>query len=206
MPFDTFDEGIEPGGLREKYQIKLLICYILANIKDPLTTENVIEVLQKNGLANYFEAADAFADLVKKKNIIASDEKQQLYTVSESGKTISRRLSDELPASVKDRAMGAVLMLLEQQKTEKENTVSIKKTDKGYQVSCNISGGTMDLFSFSIYVPEQSQARTIKRNFHKNPSLIYQVMLSMLTGSKDLALEVLEPLSKEKSKTKNKHM
>ncbi len=28
MAFDTFDEGINPGGMRSKNEIKTLICYL----------------------------------------------------------------------------------------------------------------------------------------------------------------------------------
>lgn len=199
MLFDTFDEGIEPGGLREKDQIKILICYILKNTHSPLSTENIIEVLQKNGLANYFESVDALSDLIKNGNVVLDKEDKPYYTVSDSGKTISRQLESELPQSVKDRAMGAVLMLLEQEKTEKENTVSIKKTEKGYQVNCAVSDGQMDLFTFSLYVPEHTQAKAIKRNFHKNPEFIYQVMIAVLTGNKEFAADVLESLSQSPS-------
>lgn len=203
MATNTFDEGIEPGGLRDKDQIKLLICYILYNIKTPLSQDKVVGILQKNGLANYFESADAFSTLIKNGNLTASDDDKNLYTVSHSGKIISRQLENELPQSVKDKAMGAVLMLLEQERVEKENVVKINKTEKGYNVNCNISDGSMSLFNFDIYVPDKTQALAVKRNFHKNPDLIYQVMIAMLTGNKDFANEALESIKNVKKRGKS---
>lgn len=198
MPFETFDEGIEPGGLRDKDQIKLLICYILSKVNTCLTTEDVLNVLQVNGIANYFEAADAFADLIKKNHLQAESGQEPIcYGVTESGRTISRHLENELPQAIKDHTTAAVLMLLEQKRKEKENSVDIIKTENGYNVTCTISDGTIDLYKFSIYVPEQNQANTIKRNFYKNPEIIYQSTIAMLTGNQEFIIGVLEDIKEE---------
>ena len=34
MAFDTFDEGINPGGMRSKNEIKTLICYLYNSVKE----------------------------------------------------------------------------------------------------------------------------------------------------------------------------
>ena len=61
--FDAFSQGVEPGGLRSKTQIKLLINYLVENIKEPINTSVIIEALQLHGLANYFEVTQAIDDL-----------------------------------------------------------------------------------------------------------------------------------------------
>ena len=57
MSFDTFDEGINPGGMRSKNEIRILICYLIKSVKAPVSKELILESLQKDGLANYFEAS-----------------------------------------------------------------------------------------------------------------------------------------------------
>ena len=43
MAFDTFDEGIIPGGMRSKYEIRILICYLLNSIKEPVSKEIIVD-------------------------------------------------------------------------------------------------------------------------------------------------------------------
>ncbi|HHZ06110.1 MAG TPA: DUF4364 family protein [Clostridiales bacterium] len=204
MSFDTFDQGIDPGGLRKNDHIKILICYILVKVKSPMSPDDIIGILQKNGIANYFASAQAFSDLIQNGNIVEDSNNKGLYVIGDSGVIISRQLEVELPPSIKERAIGAVLMLLEEQRSERENVVKIKKNAKGYNVSCQISDGEVSLFSFDIYVPEQNQAQAVKRNFHKNPDLVYQVMISMLTGNKDFAQDVLDDMEHARKRVKPK--
>ena len=54
MEYDAFTAGIEPGGLRTKNDIRIMVCYILNSVKAPLSKENILNILQEKGLANYF--------------------------------------------------------------------------------------------------------------------------------------------------------
>ena len=193
MTFDAFDEGISPGGMRSKNEIRILICYIMKSLKKPMNRETVLESLQKDGLANYFEASACFDDLVKNKNIVATEDGK--YTLSPGGNMIATQLEDNLALTVKEKAVHCALMLIEQEKLDKENLVEIIKCENGYNVKCTISGGDMNLFSFEIYVPDYNQAKLVKKNFRKNPELIYKTMLSVLTKQKDLVEETLSDIS-----------
>ncbi len=54
MAFDTFDEGINLGGMRSKNEIKTLICYLYNSVKENMDKGIVIQAILKQGLANYF--------------------------------------------------------------------------------------------------------------------------------------------------------
>lgn len=193
MVFDTFDEGIVPGGMRSKNEIRILICYLLHSIKKPVSKELILESLQKDGLANYFEASSCFDDLIKNKHIIKNENNK--CSISSSGKLIAIQLEDSLAITVKEKAFKCAMMLIQEEKTNKENKVDITKNDNGYTVKCTITGGdSFDLFSFELYVPEYEQAKMVKKNFRKNPELLYKTMLSVLTKQKDLVAETLHDI------------
>lgn len=65
LEYDAFDEGIEPGGLRSRNEIKVLVCYLLKSIEQPISKQLINEILQENSLANYFEINQAVSDLVR---------------------------------------------------------------------------------------------------------------------------------------------
>ena len=52
----------------------------------------------------------------------------------------------------------------------------------------------MELLSFTLYVPDITQARLIRKNFYKNPDMFYSVMIAMLTRNKREITEILEGL------------
>ena len=195
MAFDTFDEGISLGGMRSKTEIRTLICYLFDKVNVSMKKETVINALQQKGLANYFESSSCFDDLYKNGNLELVDEINKLYFITESGRLISRQLEDTLAYTIKEKACECTLSLLEKERIEKENVVTITKTDNGYNVNCSISGGEMDLLTFSVYVPDINQARIVRKNFHKNPLLFYNVMVSMLTRNKGAVKEALSDLN-----------
>ena len=194
MAFDTFDEGIALGGMRSKTEIRILICYLFRAVQSPMSKEMVVNALMEKGLANYFETTACFDDLLKNGNIAPAEDGGSLYRNTADGDMIATQLEDTLAPTVKARATECALSLLRQQRIENENRVSIDKCENGYNVTCTISGGDMDLLRFTLYVPDVAQARLMRKNFYKNPDLFYSVMIAMLTRNKRAVTDILDEL------------
>ena len=194
MAFDTFDEGISLGGMRSKTEIRTLICYLFKSVGVPMTKDAVVNALMEKGLANYFETSASFDDLLKNGNIELVDDEKKRYFNTDNGNMIATQLEDTLAPTVKERAIECALALLKQERVESENKVTIEKSDNGYTVTFRISGGDMELLSFSLYVPDKQQARIIRKNFYKDPDLYYSVMIAMLTRNKRAVTEILDEL------------
>ena len=109
---------------------------------------------------------------------------------------VAEQLETTLASSVKEKAYTCALALLEQRRIEKENAVTITKTDKGFNVNCRISGGEIDLVSIDIYAPDNKQAKIIKKNFHKNPELLYKGIMGTMTKDKRMVAECLDEVRK----------
>ena len=194
MAFDTFDEGVSLGGMRSKTEIRTLICYMLKSVGSPMRKDTIVNALMEKGLANYFETSSSFDDLVRNGNIELTDADKKLYTNTPNGDMIATQLEDTLAPTVKERAIDCALSLLRQEQIESENKVTITKCENGYNVTCKISGGDMELLSFTLYVPDITQARLIRKNFYKNPDMFYSVMIAMLTRNKREITEILDGL------------
>ncbi len=197
MEYDTFTAGVGPGGLRTKNDIRVLLCYLLSSAGAPLKQEDILAILQQYDLANYFEIMDALSDL-QKKGLISMEKEQGtagLLTIEPLGQEVANQLDVTLPISIREKTVAAAMNLLARAKREQENRVEIKKNDKGYSVTCHVSDGEMDLMAFTLYAPDLYQARLIKRNFHREPGVIYRVMLAAVTGSRDLAAEALRKIT-----------
>lgn len=192
MKYDAFTGGIEPGGLRTKNEIRILVCYLLTSVKAPLAEEDLVEIIAENGLANYFEVKDAIAEMEEKGNIIFSGETPRLCTAGDSAKIISKQLDFELPPSIREKALGAAINLLDRARRERENTVEITPAENGYCVTCHISGGSEDLMNFSLHVPDLAQAGIVKKNFQASPGTVYRMLLALMTGNRDIAADLLD--------------
>lgn len=190
MDFDAFTAGIEPGGLRTKNEIRILICYLLTSVNAPLSKDDLVEIVQGNGLANYFEVSDAISELTEK-GIISSGEHSGECAAGDAARMIAKQLDTALPPTVRGKAVAAALNLLAKAKRERENRVEILRTPNGYNVVCHISGGDSDLMSFTLAVPDIQQAHMVRDNFQNSPGTVYRMLLALLTGNGDSASDFL---------------
>ncbi len=194
MAFDTFDEGIAPGGLRSKNEIKILICYLFYSVNDKMSQSLVVEAIRADELANFFEIVVAFEELVRDGNLLSSDvvDSEQTYVLSDNGRVIAKQLETTLAHTVKQKSYDCALRLLSERKTARENFVEIEKTEQGFEVRCRVSGGAMDLFAFTLYAPNLEQAEVIKKNFLSYPQTVYKTMLGLMTKDTENVGEALE--------------
>ena len=195
MEYDAFTEGVAPGGLRSRSEIGILICYILDYVGKPFSKDDLMELIQENGFANYFEATSAVSELIKNKNIEYSDEAQRNLTITKNGRLIASQLNSSLSLMLRQRASSATATLLKKRKTEHEKPVTISRAEGGgYNINLRITDGIRDLMSLTMFVPDIREANAVKRNFHKNPERLYSVVLAAVIGKKDIVKSALEEL------------
>lgn len=192
MKPDTFSEGVEPGGLRDRNEIRLLLCYLLSQVDMPLSPDTILSVIQNSGMANYFEAAAALENLQKTGSLsLTEDNGIQLYELTDQGKLVAESLSRNLPASVRQKSVQSALSLLTRMKREQENKVTFQQLKKGYLVKCRIPDDGTDLLSVELRVPDLTQAEQVRRRFMRDPAAFYTVISALLTGD-EVLLEVMQ--------------
>lgn len=195
MDYDAFTGGIEPGGLRNKSDICILICYLLNSADKPLRKEDIVSVISDNGLANYFETNNAIYDLLQSGNIAQLDNDKDAFILTGRGKMIARQLDTTLPFTARDKAVSACISLLAKQKLQKENPVKVEKLENGgYNVSFSITDGNMTLMSFTVFMPDFAQVNLIKRSFYNDPQYVYTVLLAALTENREMIKEALDKI------------
>ncbi len=187
MDFEAFTAGLEPGGLRNTRDIGILICYMLTRIDKPFSSEELVQIIHLNGMANFFDTTAAVAELIKCNNIKKINDESDLIEVTDNGKLISQQLSSELSLSVRQKAVSAIMKIIERKQIEKENPVIISKDENGgFNVNIRITDGMRDLMSLTIFVPNLTDANAVKDNFYDNPQRLYSIMLAAVTEDKKL--------------------
>ncbi len=176
---DAFSAGVEPGGLYTIQEIKILICYMLRGVNEPLTRESVTDIIAGGGMANYFETADALDALVRQGHLL---EQKDGITLTETGRQVASTLAGRIPYTLRERSVKAALRLLTRRRREAENDVQIEKLNSGVQVTCTIQDADTPLLSLSLHVADNLQAQLVRENFLEDPTLLYRSVLAILTG------------------------
>jgi hypothetical protein len=180
MPIqDAFSAGVEPGGLYTSQEIKILICYMLLGVGEPMERQMVTELIAGNGMANFFETAAAVDELARQGHLT---EKEGRISLTETGRQVGDTLAGMIPYTLRERSVKAALQLLTRIRREQENTVELEKLDHGYRVTCTIQDSASPLMSVSLRVADDMQAGLIRENFLDDPTLLYRSLLAILTG------------------------
>ena len=180
MPIqDTFFAGVEPGGLYTSQEIKILICYMLLGVGEPMERQMVTELIAGNGMANFFETAAAVDELARQGHLT---EEEGRISLTETGRQVGDTLAGMIPYTLRERSVKAALQLLTRIRREQENTVELEKLDHGYRVTCTIQDSASPLMSVSLRVADDMQAGLIRENFLDDPTLLYRSLLAILTG------------------------
>ncbi len=168
---DAITAGVNPGGLQSRTEIRVLICYILSNSREPLPLESVKERLHFDGIANYFETAYAISDLEESGNITVSENEngKKFYVANKETKSIAEALGTSVPFSVRERSMEIVKEILSRRRNERENKVLIENTESGMYITCSIMDNDFELASIKLLIPDEDTGKAIKENFLKNP-------------------------------------
>lgn len=183
MEYDAFDAGIELGGLRNRDDIRLLICYLLKSVDAPMTRQMLNDSMQEDGLANFFEVGQAIEELLKTGNITAdilNDE--EVLTVTSKGREAAELLQTSLPRTVREKAVNSAIRLVTRAKIERENQIDVRKEEGGgYTITFTLFDRDTELMKLSVYVADSLQLEQVKKNFIDDPVKVYSTIITSLT-------------------------
>ncbi len=173
--------GVARGGLFSTSEIKILICYILNAINEPVPVDMVANVLHYEGLANAFEVSDAVVSLSSSGQIVATDEVEQTYIITDTGRNTAETLKTSLSSVVKERAYLAVMKMFSKFKNAKDNHFEITHENGATYLSCSAIDGGKPFITVKLLITDEEQGSLIRERFLENPSAIYSKIIEMLT-------------------------
>lgn len=178
---DAFSAGVNPGGLKTSQQIKVLVCYILHTVAQPMKRGDITDIMVGEGMANYFDIEEAINDLLRLQHLVESEDHRIATTVT--GGQIGESLATQVPYTLRDRSVKIALRFLKRRQIEQDNEVTVERLPEGgCAVTCTVRDGAVPLLSVTLRVADEWQAGQIKERFLEDPSLLYRGTLAMLTG------------------------
>ncbi len=180
MTDEAFSAGVVPGGLTRGYEIKILICYLLYNIKQPVSFDILNEALVGNGLINYFEFAEAVSELKANRNILEDENEKNLFTASEKGGEAAISFEKAVPFSVRKKAMESLKDIIRRKRIAVENKKVITPVKEGFVLTVNVPDTGTDFLELSIFLPSEKDCEIAARNFLENPEELYNTIVEKL--------------------------
>lgn len=175
---EAFTAGVKPGGLTDDTQIRILLCY-LVKTAGPLTRDTLQGALLQEQLVNYFEFADALADVEKQQLVTVNEEEQ--FVITQKGSTVADTLALDLPRTVRESAIRAVMQIQSWRHKAAMNRARVEEEEGEFTVWCAIGDLGSDVFRLQLAMPDRLTAETIKDNFTAHGSEIYSKLMDMLT-------------------------
>ena len=178
MRFDAFMANVKDGGLRSVSSIYMLVCYIVANMKNRVSAATIIEAVDGAMIANYFEISDAVAKLLKAGTIMENDDKM-LYMDEQDIEEIAL-IEKELPLTIRQRSIKACQKVIARETYQRDNKVISEKVDGGYKVHLKVSDNTTDFMNLELFAVNESQAELIKDKFISDPAAVYETLIDAI--------------------------
>lgn len=179
MESNAISAGV--GSLISIAEIKVLICYVISGVNSPVPGKQLANLLNIEGIANYFEVMDALEALLKAGNL-TYNEADDTYEVTEVGAAAADTLKTILPFTVKEKAFALTAKMIARLKNAKETRIETVKENGFMYLICSAVENGVDLMSVKLMVTDETQASSIKERFLDNPSLVYTGLVDLLTG------------------------
>ncbi len=177
MNNDAFTAGVRPGGLTNSTDIRLLLCYLIKNA-GPITRQEIETALIEEALVNYFEIGSCL-DHITHQGLVKLQ--PDGYVITDKGRKVVLELAFDLPRSVRERAVAAVLRSQTWARKEAKYSASIREEGDGHcTVHCSIKGLDESLFSLELGVPDKMSAQLVKKQFILKGNEIYQILINKL--------------------------
>lgn len=175
---DAFTAGVRPGGLTDSTEIRLLLCYLVKNA-GPISRTEIENALLEEELVNYFEIGSCLDDITRQGLVTLTD---GCYSITEKGRKVAQELAYDLPRSVREKAVAAVLRSQTWARKEAEYSARIsEKADGHCSVRCQVKALDSELFCLDIGTPDRLSAEMVKKQFILKGNEIYQMLITKLT-------------------------
>ena len=188
MGFDTFTAGVAPGGLGNQNEVKVLICYLLAQEKEGVSFEILHEALRANELVNYFSLVEALEQLTQTGHLQTDNQAEgsQQYHITPVGRAANNELARDLPKMVRQKAQMALEAARKRAKRMGEVQITEEPAENGYLLRLAIPDSGSHLLELTVFVPTREQSQAIQRRFLNDPAFLYRNILALLTGEEGL--------------------
>lgn len=170
------------GFIREKFDIKLLILFVLRMLPAGISLEELSGLVLVDDGFGYFDYTECLSELVETGHVAQGDEG---YKITPLGAVHGEAAETSIPYSVRNKAQQTAKPVIERMKRDALIGTSHEPLKKGgFNVKLSLSDDMGKLMTLSLLNPDEEQSRAMEKCFRANAENIYQTILQMLTPEK----------------------
>ncbi|MBR4863967.1 MAG: DUF4364 family protein [Oscillospiraceae bacterium] len=172
------------GFIHDLLDVKILILFITARTKFPLSKQDIYELCFQDDGLSYIDVFDAIPKLV------ASGHLQQLegdlYVITEKGRDHGAVTENDIAFTVRRKAEDAVEKYdREHRRQNKINTQLLERENGEYGVVMSLDDEFGALMKLELLATDQRQAIQLAKRFEKHADLLYDLMVTTLWDDTD---------------------
>lgn len=166
------------GFIRDKLDIKILILYLLARLKEPVSFDRLYDLVLCDDGISYFDYTDSLEELIQTDHVTFDGNE---YSITEKGRINGEIIETGIPYSVRIKAgKKAAVHNAETARLSNIRTDINLRRGGGYEVYLSLSDGTVEIANLMLYADNEKQARMLEEGFLKNAEDAYQSIISSL--------------------------
>ena len=162
---------------------KVLILYILSNIKRPISNNALYKIILSVFDMNYFYFQQFLLDLINSDFVLTYEqEEQHMYMITDKGTRTLELTEDILPGIIKLQVDTNLKYTLDD--VNEENSIVAEYTpvnENYYNVTCKIMENNECLFEIKTFAGSREQAKQIVDNWKRHAGVMYPDLLKILT-------------------------
>lgn len=161
---------------------KLIILYMLHKVDFPLTNAQISEFILERGYTNYFTLQSVLSEMVESGMVhLETVRNTSFYTMTEAGEEALRYFHTRISKSICED----IDQYIQENKMQLRDEVSViadyyKNTAGEYSVHCVVKEKFANPIELTVSVPDESQAKTVCRNWKQRCQQIYEHVMKEL--------------------------
>ena len=179
--FDALTQDVGIGGIRTKYGIRILLCYILKNVKSEVSRTAFSEILRSSELVNFFEINPAL-DSLSENGLVELIEKEDddYFVITPEGISVAEKLQTDIPITAREKALATAFSVVTRERLKGSVDYKIEKAENGYYVTLTVYDGSELMMKTRLFSADYLQAQLVGENFIRNPNRLYEGIIDAL--------------------------
>lgn len=167
------------GFIHDMMDVKVLILFVTARAKYPMTIQEIYEVSFQDDCLSYFDVCTAVPEMVQSGHLKALEDER--YEITDKGRSHGALIEDSVAYSVKQRAEDAIDRFNRQIRRSSFVKTSIAPRDKGdYSVTMTLDDELGNLMTLELSAPDQRQATRLSKLLEKKAEEVYNLTMTEL--------------------------
>lgn len=169
----------ERGFIRDMLDVKVLILFVAAKAKYPLTGQKIYELCYQDDRLSYFDVSIAIPQMVESGHLEQLPD--ETYVITAKGREQEEVTRDSIAFPVMQRALAAVEKYNAQtRRGEFVHSEVEDREDGGCAVKMYLDDDVGNLMKLELAAPSRTQARALQRAFEQRAETIYNAIMKQL--------------------------